>query len=61
MEHWVEKGRVPEEIVATKYVNNQPTGAVERTRPLCAWPKVSQYKGAGDINSAGNFSCVLPE
>lgn len=61
MEHWVEKGRVPQEIVATKYVNNQTTGAVERTRPLCAWPKVSKYKGTGDINSAGSFSCVLPD
>ena len=43
------------------FVGNQPTGAVERTMPLCAWPKVSKYKGTGDINSAGSFSCVEPD
>lgn len=43
------------------FVGNQPTGAVERTMPLCAWPKLSKYKGTGDINSAGSFSCVEPD
>ena len=61
MEHWVEKGRTPNEIIATKYAGNQPTGAVERTMPLCAWPKVSKYKGSGDANIASSFSCVDPD
>lgn len=61
MEQWVENGRVPNQILATKYVGNQPTGAVERTMPLCAWPKVSKYKGTGDVNSAASFSCVDPD
>ncbi|MBU9453143.1 tannase/feruloyl esterase family alpha/beta hydrolase [Burkholderia multivorans] len=57
---WVEKGRVPDQIIATKYANNSPTGAVERTMPLCPWPKVSRYNGTGDVNSADSFSCVDP-
>ncbi|WP_436307365.1 tannase/feruloyl esterase family alpha/beta hydrolase [Variovorax sp. LjRoot290] len=61
MEQWVENGRVPNEIIATKYAGNQPTGAVERTMPLCAWPKVSKYKGTGDVDSAASFSCVDPD
>ena len=61
MEQWVENGRVPEQIIATKYVGNQPTGAVERTMPLCAWPKVSRYNGTGDVNAAASFSCVAPD
>ena len=61
MEHWVEKDRVPSQIIATKYVGNVPTNPVERTMPLCAWPKVSKYNGTGDVNSAANFSCVDPD
>jgi feruloyl esterase len=61
VEQWVENGRVPNQIIATKYVGNQPTGAVERTAPLCAWPKVSRYNGTGDVNSAASFSCVTPD
>lgn len=61
LEHWVEQGRVPTQIIATKYAGNQPTGAVERTRPLCAWPKVAKYDGMGDVNSAASFSCADPQ
>ncbi|MFP3757900.1 tannase/feruloyl esterase family alpha/beta hydrolase, partial [Cupriavidus sp. SIMBA_020] len=57
-QQWVEKGRVPNQIIATKYAGNLPTGKVERTMPLCPWPKVSKYNGTGDVNSADNFSCV---
>ncbi|WP_157694901.1 tannase/feruloyl esterase family alpha/beta hydrolase [Caballeronia fortuita] len=61
MEQWVENGRAPTQITATKYVNSQPTGPVERTMPLCAWPKVSKYKGTGDVNSAASFDCVAAD
>jgi feruloyl esterase len=30
---------------------------VDRTRPLCPYPQEAKYKGAGDINDAGNFVC----
>jgi feruloyl esterase len=33
-------------------------GKTTRTRPLCAYPQVARYKGAGSIDEADNFSCV---
>jgi feruloyl esterase len=28
-----------------------------RSRPLCDWPKVARYRGAGDLESAESFRC----
>jgi len=30
---------------------------VDRTRPLCPYPQVAQYKGIGSIDDAANFAC----
>lgn len=60
LERWVEKGIAPERIVAAKYVANQPAQGVERTRPLCAYPKVAAYKGSGNTNDAASFECRHP-
>jgi feruloyl esterase len=35
-------------------------GKVVRTRPLCPYPEVARYKGAGSIDEAENFRCVAP-
>jgi Tannase and feruloyl esterase len=32
-------------------------GKVDRTRPLCPYPQVAQYKGAGSTDEAANFVC----
>jgi len=32
----------------------------DRTRPICPYPTEAKYKGGGDINEAGNFSCTDP-
>jgi feruloyl esterase len=53
LETWVERGTAPDEVIATHSIN----GVVDRSRPLCAYPKVALYKGKGDTNDAGNFSC----
>lgn len=53
MEQWVEAGQAPEEIVATHAIN----GVVDRSRPLCPYPKVAVYKGKGDTNDAASFAC----
>jgi feruloyl esterase len=55
---WVEKGIAPDSIVATKYVNDDPTQGVEMTRPLCMFPKEARYKGRGDSNDAANWKCA---
>jgi feruloyl esterase len=56
LEQWVEHGKAPETITASK----QLTGGATRTRPLCAYPKVAKYSGAGSTDDAANFSCVAP-
>jgi feruloyl esterase len=53
---WVEKGKAPASIVASRVVNNQ----VVRTRPLCPYPQVARYSGQGSIDDAANFRCIAP-
>jgi feruloyl esterase len=53
LEQWVEQKKAPEQIIASHVTN----GAATRTRPLCPYPQVAVYKGAGDTNDAANFSC----
>ena len=45
-------------IVATKYVDDQPTLGIQMTRPICAFPQVPRYSGQGNTNDAANFVCV---
>jgi feruloyl esterase len=56
IQNWVEKGQAPESITFVQ----RDKGAVSRTRPACVYPKVSKYKGSGDINKAENFTCADP-
>jgi feruloyl esterase len=58
LEQWVEKGAAPTSVVATKQPGEG--SAVKVTRPLCAYPQVAHYKGAGDTNDAANFACGAP-
>jgi feruloyl esterase len=53
---WFEKGQAPSQLLASHRVN----GVVDRTRPICAYPKVAAYKGAGSIDDAANFICKAP-
>jgi len=53
LEHWVERGKAPDQIVAS----HSTGGAIDRTRPLCPYPQVAIYKGAGSIDEAASFAC----
>jgi len=53
---WVEKGQAPGQVVAS----HRSGGAVDRTRPICAYPKTAVYKGTGSIDDAANFVCQSP-
>jgi feruloyl esterase len=53
---WVEKGQAPEQVLASHRVG----GAVDRTRPICAYPKTAVYKGSGSTDDAANFACQAP-
>jgi feruloyl esterase len=58
MEAWVEKGAVPQDLITGKYAEQAGHFQLQMTRPLCAYPRVAQYKGTGDTNDAANFTCV---
>jgi feruloyl esterase len=53
LDAWVDGGRAPETIPASRVRD----GKVDRTRPLCAWPKTAAYTGTGSIDDAANFVC----
>jgi len=54
LERWVEQGQAPEVIVASR-----GGGPGAPTHPLCAYPKVARYKGAGSTDAASSFECVF--
>ena len=51
---WVEDGKAPETLTAVK---RDQAGAINRSRPLCQYPLVAKYKGAGSTDVAANFVC----
>ena len=53
---WREQGVAPRRIVAS----HVSMGVVDKTRPLCPYPKVARYKGSGDPNDAESFVCREP-
>jgi feruloyl esterase len=56
LEGWVERDVAPERIVASHLTH----GVVDRTRPLCAYPRVAKYSGHGSTDEAANFACRMP-
>ena len=53
LEQWVEQGRAPDRILASHATG----GRVDRTRPLCPYPQLAVYTGAGSTDDAANFVC----
>lgn len=53
---WVERGRVPDAILAKQSGGSDGQGAF--SRPLCPWPEEAVFDGVGDVNDATSFSCV---
>jgi len=56
LEAWVERGTPPSRIVASHLAN----GRVDRTRPLCPYPQVATYSGAGNPDTDASFTCREP-
>jgi Tannase and feruloyl esterase len=63
---WVEQGAAPDKVIATARgpanaggVNADvpATWAANRTRPLCAYPKIARYNGTGSVELESSFSC----
>ena len=57
LDQWVENQHAPDKIVATKYVNDDPTQGIAFQRPLCPFPQIARYQG-GTTTSAASFACV---
>jgi feruloyl esterase len=51
---WVEKGSAPDKIIATHLHDN----VIDRTRPLCPYPKSARWNGRGSSDDARNFTCA---
>ena len=51
---WVEAGHAPDSL---RSIRTNPAGEVVRSRPLCSYPLVPEYKGAGSTDDAANFQC----
>jgi pimeloyl-ACP methyl ester carboxylesterase len=52
--NWVEKGVAPETIRASRRRDD----GTALSRPLCAFPNVAKWTGAGSTDDAANFVCV---
>jgi feruloyl esterase len=57
IQQWVEQGKAPEMMIAS---HADRSGTVDRTRPLCVYPRVARYNGSGSTDEAANFTCALP-
>jgi feruloyl esterase len=56
LDQWRSGGAAPTQVLAS----HQTMGQTDKTRPLCAYPKVAAYIGSGDTNVAANFECRNP-
>jgi len=59
LKQWVEAGKAPGTLTATKFVDEDETKGVVLTRPLCVYPAEARYV-KGDPMQAGSFRCVAP-
>ncbi len=54
---WVENGKAPATLPASRPAPTGQTPSGPRTRILCQYPLVAKYKGKGSTDDAANFSC----
>jgi feruloyl esterase len=61
LEDWVEDGKAPQAITATKYAedadHHSDAHKIVMTRPICPYPQQAHYKGTGSIKDAASFVC----
>lgn len=53
----VENGIAPEHIIASHVTD----GHVDRTRPICPYPKIAHWNRRGSSDDARNFNCMATE
>jgi feruloyl esterase len=57
LERWVERGKPPSKLIATKFAGDDPAAGITMQRPLCPYPKAAVYTGHGSTNDAASFKC----
>jgi feruloyl esterase len=57
LQRWVEKGIAPDQIIATKFNEDNPGKGVAMTRPVCAFPQQAKWNGKGDVKDAASWQC----
>jgi Tannase and feruloyl esterase len=61
LEDWVEDGKAPQAITATKYAelpdHHDDPNKILVTRPICPYPQQAHYKGTGSNKAASSFTC----
>jgi len=62
IDQWVTTGNAPERVIAvTNPTDPSDPPRAPRSRPLCPYPQVARYRGAGSIDDAASFVCQAPE
>ena len=54
LDRWVEHGVAPSRLIASHFT----AGVADKTRPICAYPKIARYKGKGDPNQPASWACT---
>jgi hypothetical protein len=57
VEDWVEEGKAPDAIIASKYAKPFDPSRTIMTRPACPYPQQAHYTGKGSIREAASFVC----
>jgi feruloyl esterase len=60
LEQWVEQGKAPATLTATKFTDDNPAKPIVMTRPLCPYPQLPRYV-SGDTHDAKSFICAVPK
>ena len=53
---WKQTGKAPYTLIVTRSEEGKP----DRRRLVCAYPRVSRYKGSGSTDDPAHFSCRTP-
>ncbi|KAI0020293.1 tannase and feruloyl esterase [Xylariomycetidae sp. FL0641] len=56
---WVEEDGAPDQLIATKFVNDTVALGVDNQRPICPFPKQAKYT-SGDVKDASSWECQAP-
>ena len=54
LDRWVEHGVAPSRLIASHFT----AGVADKTRPICAYPKIARYTGKGDPNQPSAWVCT---